>query len=63
VAHAKGQSFRPDETALLKQAGTRALIDRYGEETLNDMLTAMRYPAALVGLRADLQALWSTFEG
>jgi len=62
VAHSKGQSFQEQEATILKRAGTRILIERYGEEVLNHMLTAMRYPAALVGLRADLQALWSTLE-
>ena len=47
----------------LKAEATRVLSVRYGRESLQRDLTAMRYPAALVALRADTQALWDAVEG
>lgn len=63
VEHAKGRSYASDEVARLKTEAQRILAERYGRATLESDLTAMRYPAALVALRADLQALWERLEG
>lgn len=63
VHHAKGRSYPSDEVENLKAAASRVLTERYGRASLDADLTAMRYPAALVALRADTQALWSALEG
>jgi GT2 family glycosyltransferase len=61
VEHAKGRSYSPTEVERLKAEATRRLVDRYGRSALEADLTAMRYPAALVALRADTQALWDEY--
>ena len=63
VEHAKGRSYANAEVERLKAEATRVLSVRYGRESLQRDLTAMRYPAALVALRADTQALWDAVEG
>lgn len=62
VEHAKGRSYDPTEIKDLKSHAARVLVERYGREGLDADLTAMRYPAALVALRADTQALWHEWQ-
>lgn len=62
VAHAKGRSYPVHEVDELKRRAAQVLADRYGTDVLDQNLTAMRYPAALVALRADTQALWAEME-
>ena len=58
VEHAKGRSYPSHEVGPLKAHASNVLTARYGHQVLESDLTAMRYPAALVALRADTQALW-----
>jgi GT2 family glycosyltransferase len=59
VEHAKGRSYPSHEVERLKANASIVLTERYGQQALESDLTAMRYPAALVALRADTQALWA----
>lgn len=63
VEHTKGSSYSSIEAEDLKARATRILAERYGRTSLDHDLTALRYPAALVALRADVQALWDAVEG
>jgi GT2 family glycosyltransferase len=63
IEHAKGRSYRNHDVADLKAHAARVLAERYGKDVLERDLRAMRYPAALVALRADTQSLWDEMTG